>query len=60
MHATYHSASDLPAALRLAAAAHGVARRHEPEIAHATPSYAKYRVDEQAGRPGPAVPGASP
>jgi hypothetical protein len=60
MQATYHSAPDLAAALRRAAAAHVAARRHEPEIAHAAPSYAQYRVDEQAGCPGPAVPGASP
>jgi len=60
MQATYGSAADLAAALRRAAAAHG---RHEEEIGQAGPDwpdwYARYMVDEQAGRPRPAGPGAS-
>ncbi len=60
MQATYGSAADLAAALRRAAAAHG---KHEEEIGQADPAwpdwYGQYMVDEQAGRPGPARPGAS-
>jgi hypothetical protein len=58
--ATYDSATDLSAALRRAADAHG---RHEKEIGHADPDwpdwYAQYMVDEQAGASGQAGSGAS-
>jgi hypothetical protein len=60
MQATYDSVADLAEALRRAAAAHG---EHEKEIGHPDPDwpdwYAQYMVDEQAGRSGPAGPGAS-
>jgi hypothetical protein len=56
MHATYDSAPDLVAALRRAAVAYG---RHGTEIGHPY-WYAQYMLDEQTGRAGPAVPGASP
>jgi hypothetical protein len=60
MPATYASATDLAAALRRAADAHG---RHEKELGHADPGwpdwYAQYMVDEQSGDPGSATPGAS-
>jgi hypothetical protein len=60
MPATYASATDLAAALRRAADAHG---RHEKELGHADPGwpdwYAQYMVDEQFGDPGSATPGAS-
>jgi hypothetical protein len=60
MQVTFDSAADLAEALRRAAAAHGI---HEQEIGHPDPDwpdcYAQYMVQEQAGRPGPARPGAS-
>ncbi len=60
MQVTFDSAADLAGALRQAAAAHGI---HEQEIGHPDPDwpdwYAQYMVHEQAGRPGPARPGAS-
>jgi hypothetical protein len=60
MSATYDSATDLAAALRRAADAHG---RHEKEIGHPDANwpdwYAQYMVDEQSGPSGPASPGAS-
>ncbi len=60
MQAIYGSAADLAAALRRAEAAHG---KYEEEIGQADPEwpdwYAQYMVDEQAGRPGQAAPGAS-
>jgi hypothetical protein len=57
MRVTFDSADDLAQALRRAAAAHG---RHEEQIGHPDPDwYAQYMVQEQAGRPGPARPGAS-
>ena len=60
MQATYDSAADLAAAVRRAATARG---RHEEEFGHADPDwpdrYTRYLADEQAGRPGPAGPGAS-
>ena len=60
MPATYASATDLAAALRRAADAHG---RHEKELGHADPGwpdwYAQYMVDEQSGLSGSATPGAS-
>jgi hypothetical protein len=60
MQTTYGSAAELAAALRRAEAAHG---EYEKEIGRADPNwpdwYARYMVDEQAGRPGPtAGPGA--
>jgi hypothetical protein len=52
MRVTYDSVADLAAALRRAAAAHGI---HEQETGQADPDwpdwYAQYMVDEQAGRP---------
>jgi hypothetical protein len=60
MPVTFDSATDLAEALRRAEAAHG---QYEKELGHADPDwpdwYAQYMVDEQAGRPGPAGPGAS-
>jgi hypothetical protein len=60
MPATYDSAPELAAALRRAAAAHG---RYEEEIGHADPEwpdwYAKFMVDESAGRSGQAAPGGN-
>ena len=50
MAANYDSVTDLAAALRRAAAAHGI---HEKEIGHEDPDwpdwYAQFMVDEQAG-----------
>jgi|GEM_PF-3583654 len=58
MQATYDSAPDLSVAPPRAVALHG---RHEAEIGHPDPYwYAQCLVDEQAGRPGSDVPGASP
>ncbi|SCL23162.1 hypothetical protein GA0070624_2685 [Micromonospora rhizosphaerae] len=60
MRATYDSVAELAAALRRAEEAHG---RHEEETGQPDPDwpawYAQYMVDEQAGRPGQAPPGAS-
>jgi hypothetical protein len=54
MQATYGSAAELAAALRRAEAAHG---RYEEETGRPDPNwpdwYARYMVDEQAGRPAP-------
>jgi hypothetical protein len=54
MSATYASTADLAAALRRAAAAHGL---HEKELGHADPDwpdwYAQFMVDEQSGPSGP-------
>jgi hypothetical protein len=59
MQVTYESAADLAQALRRAAAAHG---KHEEQTGHPDPDwpdwYAQYMEDEQAGRTGPARPGA--
>jgi hypothetical protein len=59
MQATFDSAADLAEALRRVAAAHG---RHEAQIRHPDPDwpdwYAQYVVQEQAGHPGQARPGA--
>jgi len=59
MQVTFDSAADLAAALRRAAAAHGI---HEQQIGHPDPDwpdwYAQYMVDEQAGLPGQAGTGA--
>ena len=59
MHVTYESAADLAAALRRAEAAHGT---YEEETGQADPDwpdwYARYMVDEQAGREGQAGRGA--
>ena len=53
MATTYNSATDLAAALRRAAAAHG---RHEAEIGHADENwpdwYAEYMVEEQGAPSG--------
>jgi hypothetical protein len=53
MATTYNSATDLAAALRRAAAAHG---RHEAEIGHADENwpdwYAEYMVEDQGAPPG--------
>lgn len=60
MQATYDSVAELAAALRRAETAHG---RYEEETGRRDPDwpawYAQYMVDEQAGRTGPAGPGAS-
>ncbi len=60
MPATYDSATNLAAALRRAAAAHGL---HEQEVGHPDPDwpdwYAQYMVDAQSGLSGPGSPGAS-
>ena len=60
MQVTFDAAADLAGALRRAAAAHGL---HEQEIGHPDQDWpdwhAQYMVQEQAGRPGPAGPGAS-
>ncbi len=60
MQVTFDSADDLARALRRAAAAHG---RHEEQTGHPDPDwpdwYAQYMMQEQAGRPGQAGPGAS-
>ena len=60
MPATYASATDLAAALRRAADAHG---RHEKELGHADPGwpdwYAQYMVDEQSAHGGQDVAGGS-
>jgi hypothetical protein len=59
MHVTFDSAAVLAAALRRAAAAHGI---HEQQIGHPDPDwpdwYAQYMVDEQAGLPSQAGTGA--
>jgi hypothetical protein len=59
MQVTYDSAADLAEALRRAEAAHG---QYEQELGHPDPDwpdwYAQYMVQEQAGRSGPAGPGA--
>jgi hypothetical protein len=59
MQVTFDSAADLAEALRRAAAAHG---QHEKEIGRPDPDWpdwnAQYMVQEQAGRSGPAGPGA--
>jgi hypothetical protein len=60
MPVTFDSAADLAAALRRAAAAHG---RHEEQLGHPDRKwpdcYAEYMVQEGAGSPGQAGPGAS-
>jgi hypothetical protein len=60
MPVTYDSATDLAAALRRAAEAHG---RHEREIGHPDPDwpvwYAQYMVGEQSRPSGQASHGAS-
>jgi hypothetical protein len=60
MQMTYDSAAELAAALRRAEAAHG---KYEKETGRTDPDwpdwYARYMVDEQAGHPGPASPGAN-
>jgi hypothetical protein len=60
MAATYDSAADLAAALRRAAAAHGL---HEKEIGHADENwpdwYAQFMVDEQGKQPGEGAGGSS-
>jgi hypothetical protein len=60
MPATFDSASDLAAALRRAAAAHG---RHEEETGQPDPDwpdwYAEYMVEERAGRSGTTDPGST-
>jgi hypothetical protein len=60
MPATFDSASDLAAALRRAAAAHG---RHEEETGQPDPEwpdwYAEYMVEERAGRSSAADPGST-
>jgi hypothetical protein len=60
MQATYDSATELAAALRRAEAAHGT---YEEELGQADPNwpdwYARYMVNEQAGRSGPGGSGAS-
>lgn len=61
MPATYASATDLAAALRRAAEAHG---RHEKEIGHPDADwpdwYAHFMVGEQSGLAGQASPAAHP
>lgn len=60
MRSSYESPTDLADALRRAASAHD---RHEKEIGHPDPDwpawYARYMVDEQAGRSGRAGPKAT-
>jgi hypothetical protein len=57
MQAIYHSPADHAGALHPAAAQ----GRREAEIRNPYPDrYGEHVVGEQAGRPGPAVPGASP
>jgi hypothetical protein len=59
MRVTFDSVADLAAALRRAAAAHGI---HEQETGQADPDwpdwYTQYMVDEQAARAAQASPGA--
>jgi hypothetical protein len=59
MHVTFDSAADLAEALRRAEAAHG---RYEEQLGHPDPDwpdwYAQYMVQERAGHPDEAAPGA--